>query len=79
MKNFKLNLRSARYAVCEKAQNASAAVMEYLDEHGAGVMYTVLIGGLVVILAQDMKYMRMLNSAAKKGDFLWFPGKGSMM
>ena len=64
--------------ISDKAKDIGADALEFVEDHGPAIMYSILIGGLAVILTQDVKYMRMLNAEAKKGNFLWFPGKGDM-
>lgn len=42
---------------------------EFVDDHNEGIMYTIVYGGSAILFGQSIRYMHLLNKAAKKGQF----------
>ena len=72
----KINFDELKKKVCEKAKVVGEKTKDVIEEHGNEIMYGVLIGGLVITYGQSINYMRLLNKAAKQGNFRFIPGHG---
>ena len=71
MKN--INFKELGSKAKEKAVSAGSTVKDFVGDHEAGIMYTILYGGLTIYFGQLIHYMHMLNKNAKTGVFMWNP------
>ena len=58
----KVGVRERSTAFVEKAE-------EFIEDHGTGILYTLICGGAVVIYGQTIRYMHYVNKFAKHGIF----------
>ena len=63
--NIDENKENAKYRVRSVLENAK----EFVDDHSEGIMYTIIYGGSAIIFGQSIRYMHLLNKAAKDGRF----------
>jgi hypothetical protein len=59
------NKEDVKYRVRSVLENAK----EFVDDHSEGIMYTIIYGGSAILFGQSIRYMHLLNKAAKKGQF----------
>lgn len=76
MMKTKIKLNEVKQKMAVKARAIGENTKEFVSDHMEGIFYTVLMGGLAITYGQSIKYMHLLNKAAKNGNFRFIPGQG---
>ena len=75
MENNKKEIEVIEYEAPETAKEksrirqAADRVMEFVEDHTEGILMTAFTVPSVIMFGQTIRYMHLLNKAAKKGNF----------
>ena len=70
MMKTKIKLNEVKQKIAVKARKIGKNTEEFVSDHAEGIFYGILMGGLAITYGQSIKYMHLLNKAAKNGDFI---------
>ena len=48
-------------------------IMESIEDHAEGILLMAVTAPMVIMFGQTIRYMHLLNKAAKKGNFFYRP------
>ena len=48
-------------------------IVEFVEDHAEGILLTAVAAPMVIMFGQTIRYMHLLNKAAKKGNFFYRP------
>jgi len=48
-------------------------IVEFVEDHAEGILLTAVTAPMVIMFGQTIRYMHLLNKAAKKGNFFYRP------
>ena len=48
-------------------------IVEFVEDHAEGILLTAVTAPMVIMFGQTIRYMHLLNKAAKRGEFLYRP------
>jgi len=49
------------------------SIVEFVEDHAEGILLTAITAPMVIMFGQSIRYMHLLNKAAKKGNFFYRP------
>ena len=52
-----------------RIRSAAEVAKDFIEDHNEGICLTILYGGIAVLFGQSIRYMHLLNKAAKSGRF----------
>lgn len=48
-------------------------IVEFVEDHAEGILLTAVTAPMVIMFGQTIRYMHLLNKAAKRGEFFYRP------
>lgn len=48
-------------------------IVEFVEDHAEGILLTAVTAPMAIMFGQTIRYMHLLNKAAKRGEFFYRP------
>ena len=69
MNEYKFEVADQKVSVKDRIAGFVDNAKDFMEEHAEGICMSIYLGGSAIIFGQSIRYMHLLNKAAKNGKF----------